>query len=545
MLASQRLMGRLSVRLVLFIAAVLILYSAGLAHTPPHLHHDEVVISLQSHSVATTGRDFEGRLLPLYFHTPHVEQQAWYQPAIVYFTVPFLWVLPSAEWSFRFPTAVIATINVLLMFLVARRLFGSERWGWVAAILLAATPAHYLLGRVVFDFIYPLPFVLGWLLAVQCYLDDKRPWQLFAATTVLGVGFYSYIASVAMMPIYLALTFFLLLAHRQLTLRTAALAIAGFAWPLLLLLPWIAREPGFVMDVLNRYSVGTTTAGGAQQLQSSLAGSLANVVSGFRPSAIAQRVSLYWTFFDPAYLFLIGGYTSLTATTRLVGVFLMPFLLLIPLGLMQMVTHARNAASVVIVTGFLLAPLAAVLTVREPYSTSRQLPIVLFGAIIATYGIQRILTWRGAGRAIAVATLALLPLHYLFFVNHYFGAYHGYAAAPFEWNHRDALAAIIERSPADKPKPVFLTTVREQHIDAFWRLALALHRREDLMAHTSYIFPAKMQGFDAIPAGALVLATVDDKSLLDAVKTGEFTEILRVREPADDPVFIVLQRNPV
>jgi 4-amino-4-deoxy-L-arabinose transferase-like glycosyltransferase len=537
-------MGRISVRLALFIAAVLVIYSAGLSHTPPHLHHDEVVISIQSHSLATTGRDFEGRLLPLYFHTPHVEQQAWYQPAIVYFTAPFLWVLPSAEWSFRFPTAVVATIDVLLMFFLARRLLGADRWGWVAAILLAATPAHYVLGRVVFDFIYPLPFVLGWLLAVVSYLEDRRPWQLFVAGTVLGVGFYSYIASMAMMPIYLALTFFLLMAHRQLTVRTGAIALAGFAWPLLLLVPWIAREPGFVMDVLNRYSIGTTTATGAAQLQTSLGGTIANVASGFRPSAIAERITLYWTFFDPAYLFLIGGYTHLTASTRLVGVFLLPFALLIPLGLIQMVTRARTAVSVVIVTGLMLSPLAAVLTVKEPYSASRQLPVVVFGAIIATYGVQRIMTWSGVGRAIAIGVLALLPLHYLFFMSHYFVEYHKYAAAPFEWNHRDALAAIIERSPAGNPKPVFLTTVREQHIDAFWRLALAIHHREDLMAHTTYIFPAKMDGFASIPAGALVLATLDDKSLLDAVKTGEFTEIMRAQEPADEPVLYVLQRNP-
>src|SRR5215510_14863266 len=150
-------------RLAIFAALVLAFYGSGLSHTPPHLHHDEAIIALQAHCIAHTAHDIEGRRLPLYFFMPHLGDRAWYQPAIIYFTAMFLEVLPSGEASFRFPTAVIATLDVLLMFFVARRLFGSDRWGWIAATLLAVTTTHYLLGRVVFDFIYPLPFILGWL----------------------------------------------------------------------------------------------------------------------------------------------------------------------------------------------------------------------------------------------------------------------------------------------------------------------------------------------------------------------------------------------
>lgn len=539
-------MGRNS-RLILFAAAVLAFYSAGLTHSPPHLHHDEVVISLQAHSIATTGRDLQGRLFPLYFEMPEIGDRVWYQPTIEYLTALVLQVLPMTQWSLRLPTALVATLDVLLMFFVARRLFGSERWGWVAAVLLAATPTHIVLGRVAFDFIYPLPFILGWLLALLVYLDRREPWRLFVATMILGAGFYSYIASVAMMPIYLAMTLYLLFANRLLTVRTAAIAIAGFAVPLLLLVPWVVAQPAFVLDVLNRYSIGTTPpTGSGREIQSSLSGTIGNVLSWLRFSVVSDRVTLYWTFFNPAFLFLMGGFTHLTATTRLVGVFLMPFIVLIPLGLIQMVTVVRSATSVVVFLGFALAPLAAVLSVKEPYASSRQLPIMVFGVIIATYGLQRAWAWRApAGRAFAVALIALLPLHFGFFVYHYFGAYHGYAAAVFEWNHEDALAAIIERNPADRPQPVFLTAGREKIIDAFWKLSLAMADREDLLPHTTYFDSATLDGFDSIPPGAFVLVTVDDKALLEGVKTGAFTEILRVPEPADEPVFTVLRRNPV
>jgi 4-amino-4-deoxy-L-arabinose transferase-like glycosyltransferase len=520
-------MGRISVRLVLFAAAVLFFYSFGLSDTPPHLHHDEVVIALQSHSLATTGRDMQGRWLPLYLEMPHVGDHVWYQPTIEYVTALFLQVLPMDKWSLRLPTAVVATIDVLLMFFVARRLFGSAGWGWSAAILLAITPTHVILGRVAFDFIYPLPYILGWLLAMLVYIERREPWRLFLATSILGAGFYSYVSSMGMMPIYLAMTLFLLFSNRLLTLRSAAIAIAGFAWPLLLLVPWLFREPTFIGDVLQRYSVDQPP-------------------TRFRFSAVVERVSLYWTFFNPAFLFLMGGFTHLTATTRLVGVFLLPFIVLIPLGLVQLVTVVRGGMSVVLFAGFLLAPLAAVLTVQEPYASSRQLSILVFGVIIATYGLQRLWSWRSvAGRAFAIGVVALLPLHFAFFVQHYFGAYHGYSAAPFEWNHEDVLETIIAQNPADRPQPVFLTAGKEKWIDAFWKLALAKTHREDLLPHTTYFDSAKLEGFDAIPPGAFVFVTVDDKELLEGVKTGAFVEIMRAAEPADDPVFFVLRRNPV
>jgi hypothetical protein len=39
-----------------------------------------------------------------------------------------------------------------------------------------------------------------------------------------------------------------------------------------------------------------------------------------------------------------------------------------------------------------------------------------------------------------------------------------------------------------------------------------------------------------------VLANVDDKALLEGIKAGQFQEVLRLEEPADDPVFFLLRR---
>lgn len=528
-------------RLALFALAVQVLYALGQGHTPPHLHRDEVDIALQAHSISTTGRDVDGRLLPLYFRMHNLGPNVWFHPLIVYVTAVFLWFLPFTEAALRFPTTVIATLDVVLMYFVARRLFGTERWAFFAAALLAMTPAHFLHGRLLFDFIYPLPFVLTWLLCLLKYLDAGRPGMLFAATTALGAGVFSYIASVIMMPVYLALTALVLLVRQRVSPRTCAIAAAGFLWPLLLWIPWFATQPTFVAEVFNRYGV----TGGAASLPLEPAGSsivelVRSVASHVRFSKVAERVTLYWAFFDPAFLYLIGGFTRMTNSTRLVGVFLMPFIFLVPYGFVQMVTKRRSVISVVIFTGFCLAPLAAVLTVFEPYASDRELAVVVFGVLIATYGVERLLALRGAfGRVFAIGMIALLPLHFLFFQWHYFGDYRLRSASYYEWNHRDALETIIARNTVDAPRPVYLTTAAPTPRAGFWRLSLVKHQRLDLLAHTTY-FDAATLDLATLPANSLVLATVDDLRVLTG--PGKLHVVYSAPEPGDDPYLYVLER---
>ena len=64
-----------------------------------------------------------------------------------------------------------------------------------------------------------MPFVLAWLLCLLAFLEHPRSRTLFAATSFLGVGIYSYIASTIMMPFYLAMTLAVIAATTNHPLR--------------------------------------------------------------------------------------------------------------------------------------------------------------------------------------------------------------------------------------------------------------------------------------------------------------------------------------
>jgi 4-amino-4-deoxy-L-arabinose transferase-like glycosyltransferase len=528
--------------IVLLSLAVFAVYAFRLEHTPPHLHRDEVMFALQAQSIAATGHDLEGRLLPLYFEMRAMGEHVWFHPVLVYVTAMFLKVLPLGEQVVRIPSVVIGVIDVLLMFFIARRIFQSDRWALLVAAMLALTPVHVIHSRLAMDFIYPVAFVMAWLLCLLIYLERRRLAWLFLATVLLGLGFFSYIASMITMPLFVLVTLIALWITSTRSARPYAVAVAGFLCPLLVVSPWLLYHWSFVTDTLGRYQIGVAAGTvGPVTPHGSPDVIVRGVLAGLRPTMLAERLSLYWRFFDPAYLFVTGGYARLTNSTRHVGLFPLPFLLLVPLGLIQMITVRRTPISLMIFLGFALAPVAACLTVLEPYASDRELVLLPFGVLIAAFGAERLLASRTRwSRAAAIGLLALVPLHFLFFELDYFGDYHRRAAFWFDWNHRGGLEAIIAHN-ARGDRPILLSNGDDAMMAAFWRFEVLKYHRADLLTVTRYV-DARTLDFTTVPARALILMNRNDVPLVERIASGQLRALAEIPEPADPPYYIVAER---
>ena len=94
--------------LLLVLAAAVYLWR--LDQAPIYLAPDEVIIANDAHALATTAHTVDGQWLPLFFYVPL--SASWFMPAIYYWTAPFLYLLPLAEWSIRLPTVVIAIVSI-------------------------------------------------------------------------------------------------------------------------------------------------------------------------------------------------------------------------------------------------------------------------------------------------------------------------------------------------------------------------------------------------------------------------------------------------
>ncbi len=507
------------------VAGTALLYGARLSYVPPYLAHDEVLFAMNAHDIAATGRDWHGRLLPLFFQN---SDTYWATPIIVYTTAAVLKMLPLGETVIRLVTVGVGALDVWLTYLVGSRAFRSPWTAVLAAALIALTPAHFIHSRLAVDHLYPLPFLLGSVFCLLLYLDRHDRRALFAATTLQGIGMYSYLGAAVGMPLYFLLTCaFVVAAHGRPT-RALVAATAGFVWPLVFLVPWLLHHPEQLTGQINAYALYDASA----------LDPLRGIRELLRPASVAARVNVYYEFFNPIFLF-VSGDSSMQNSTRAAGVFLLPLAPLILAGVVGTLGPDRPRAHVVILSALALAPVAALAVVEV--RVNRALVMLPFGALTAAIGAERLLAsperaWRYA----AVALIAIVPIQFGLFYRNYFTSYRETSAFWFEQNIRGTLEEVIARDRAGAAPAIYITRT-PRWIDWYWRFYLAKGGRPELAVKTAFAPPDEIP-FDRLPAGAIVAGQVEEVERSAFYRSGRAKRVARITEPDGRTSYLVFEK---
>ena len=562
----------------------IVLYGWRLAESPLHLHYDEVFFGQQAHSIATTARDLNGHFLPVYFQLENTAN--WYQPMAVYWSAAVLQVLPLSDSVIRLPTVLVAAINVVLMLFVARRISGSLAWATVAAVMLMLTPAHFIHSRLAMDYVYPLPWVLGWLLLLLRYEETRALRDLFGAGVCLGLCCFSYIAGTATAPMLLAATAAVLLLRRQ-GWRSYASVAAGFALPLIAAVIVIAARPETAPDLLGKYGVAASSASSLDPIQ--------RAREAVNSRTISDALNHYWRFFSPGYLFVTGG-SNLTNSTRAAGVFTPAVAVLLVAGLIAVIRRL-DVIGGLLLFGLLVAPVPATL-VPEDYTIDRHLVTLPFAVLLATLGARAIwqsrsdwpirkvtttvavvvgvaalayiafsLAARGqwsssspvllvaaaaiaiAGiaidrtrswRPIAAAALLLVMVAFVPFVRDYFRDYPLRSASWFGGNVRGAIESAIAAADELASPEIYVSNDIPYMRSSYWPFYLKMFGRSDLAAKTR-VFDLR-GGAIAPPNGAIVLSAYDDPVTNALVAGRSIVPIASIGEVAGGPAQFTVFR---
>lgn len=576
--------------LAAIIAIAALLYLAALEYVPIHLHHDEIYFGLLAHSIAETGRDPHGRFMPVYFQMG--DTYHWYPPLIIYATAALIKVVSLSDAAVRVPNALIGVASVWLIYFVARRIAGVPL-AIAASAILALTPAHFINSRIATDSLYPVLVVQLWLLALARYLEQPAWQRLFLTTTILGIGVYTYIASVVMMPIYLGITMAVVL-WRQPHWRPVAAAVAGFAWPLVFAAGFFAANPEVIGHFASKYDLGQAgqALDPAQRLRDSIT-----------PWNISDSLNLYFSAFSPGYLFVTGG-SNIAHSTRQAGVFLAPLAVFLLAGLIAVIRQP-TVLRIVVTAGFLAAPVAATI-VPEPFAIPRMLTLLPFGVLLSVIGIAFLwqlpaapvvnlmaatagvagiaagvayalfaLVTRGAVstsalaliavgsvacaiayecgrrqnlRPALVALTAVMPLQFAIFAADYFGDYRARSAGRYEYNVRGAIEQIIalhDRTPGIR---LYLND-DVPFMRGFWDYYLRLHNRPDLRGR-EIMFDSNNDLPPGVERGSLILTDVNSRAMTKLAAHRDLVQVATATDPvpgtspqARHTTFVIFQKR--
>ncbi|MBV9719336.1 MAG: glycosyltransferase family 39 protein [Candidatus Eremiobacteraeota bacterium] len=175
--------------LILLLGAVLRLYDIG--GVPTELDADEIDLYNSAYSIATTGHDLDGTLLPFFYspvtRNPPIYAIAAYASALTFGRTPL---------GLRLPAVIFGLIAIGLLYGIGFELTKRRDVATIAALLMATQPIFVHFARIGWEPASELPFLLGGIyLMLRALGYSMVPiGTVFGAALVLALTAYTYMA---------------------------------------------------------------------------------------------------------------------------------------------------------------------------------------------------------------------------------------------------------------------------------------------------------------------------------------------------------------
>lgn len=386
----------------LFLAAVLLLgftlRLVALGSVPSGLHADEASFLVNATALMETGKDEDGRLLPISLNSLIDPKPALYS----YLQVPAVALIGSTPFAARLPAALLGVVSLALMFVVLRSTV-SKTVSLVATAMLAISPWHIMASRATQEVILSFVFVLLAVWAFQKLVQrfSVQPLILLAISSFAAM--YSYHAAKVFLPALFVSYLGVLLLQQKMALRkgvsvVAVLFVAAVASVLLQESSTRFSAVGILSSDEPQISITEQTYAATGLVSQPTLRAFYN-----KPVFYGRAfVSEYLEHFTADFLFLSGGEPKR---------YVVPFhgllhLIELPLILLGLYAVAVKKEQTGLFFGLwlVLSPLPAALTFQETPSTIRTFAMVVPLVFFVARGLVWLLTYLEKKRAIQLAT---------------------------------------------------------------------------------------------------------------------------------------------
>lgn len=449
--------------LILFLAGFLRFWQLG--QVPPSPDWDEAALGYNAYSIMTTGKDEYGARLPLILRSFDD-----YKPAVyAYLAMLPIKIFGLNVFAVRFPSALLGTLTVLLVYYLVNELFINELKpknkpvnsltrnkliALSASFLLAISPWHLQFSRIAFESNVGTFFNI---LVVLLFLKGLRqPRLLLAAAFLAGLNIYVYQAEKVFTPL-LVVILFLVFRKEILNVGRKYLFLA-IGVGLLLILPFfylsLTTPAVFLRAKGTSFAADQTSflAQTAQRLQRDYEKNdfLGLILDNRRINYLLTFANGYFSHFDLNWLFLTGDEGRHHAPGMgLLYLWELPFLLW---GIYSLLFGKLPAKAKLLIFGWILiAPVASAFSSGAPHAvrTLRALPMP---QILIALGLLEF--WNYTQKQKKLVSYGLRIAGWLFFIfnlayylNQYFVQQNYFNSSFWQYGYRQAIEEVQKIEP--------------------------------------------------------------------------------------------------
>lgn len=424
--------------IILFLALGLRVYK--LDSIPPSISWDEAAVGYNGWVIANYGRDEYGKFFPIYFRSFADDKH----PVHIYITALSEKLLGLNEFATRFPSAIFGTLNVLLIFLLARQLFNNQFIGLSAALFLAISPYNIHFSRFNHEANFALFFLMLGLLFF--YYSFRKGYFLPFSLLSFAICFITYHPSKVIVSVLL-ITLLTLYIQRILKNRKnlAISLLVGLFFAIVIIL-----NP----QLLGIARVGQTSLGKEAVEKTKLFQLTRNELLG----RIHLTAIQYSWHFTQEYLFIIGDKNPRLSSQT--GEFYKIDAIFLFLGLLYLI-YKRSKPSLILLTWAFVAPLPSALVAEAPHA-ARAMFMMGSWHLISAAGLYFVINIvrKPIFKYVLVASVLVTLSYYLFnYLNYYYGEYAKRYAIEWQYGMKQIVEFVGEHPEYNQ---VFMTDVRSQ-----------------------------------------------------------------------------------
>jgi 4-amino-4-deoxy-L-arabinose transferase-like glycosyltransferase len=415
---------------------------------PPSPDWDEAALAYNAHSLAQTGKDEYGTVLPIILRSYND-----YKPGVyAYIAIPFVETIGLNTFAIRLPSALFGIIAIIAVYFLARELFARHKHkkaiALLAAFLLAISPWHIQFSRVAFE--TNVGLTCNILVALFFIKGLKKHWLLLLAALLTGLNLSVYQSERVFTPL-LVITL-IIIYRKELFAVPKKYFAAATVIAILTVLPALIFFAGN-HNALERVKGTSIFNNQTEVLKKSinrLADDKANhdvvgiLLDNRRLTYGKEIIDAYISHFSPKWLFITGDINRHHAPEMgLIYIVFLPFILL---GMYTLLFGEYDKKTkYLIFAWFLLAAVPASITTGVPHAV-RTLNFLPTYEIFIALGLLTAFMFLNKKRALlyAVGSLffVLFIFNFVYYLNQYFVQQNFVDAFDWQYGYEQAVPAI-------------------------------------------------------------------------------------------------------